>query len=180
MSLKVIALIAGGVAAVPVLVVVALLIAGMRADRGVNHVEIVIRAPAEAVWRHLEDPVLVKGWVGGLVELHPLTGDGPPRVGMRDRLIVEVNGRRNELFSEITALEVNRRLEQRVTAQEGLPFVEDASFTLHPHDDGVRFAVDAKWEYTTWLGRLLEPVIAKAAQGKLEADLARLKANVER
>src|SRR5688572_936822 len=106
MSLKVVVLVAlAAVVAVPAVVVVALFVAGMRSNRNVNHVEIVIQATAEAVWRHLEDPALLKAWIAGLVELHPLTGDGPPRVGARDRMIVEMNGRRSELFSEITALE---------------------------------------------------------------------------
>jgi hypothetical protein len=40
--------------------------------------------------------------------------------------------------------------------------------------------IDATWQYTTWIGRLLEPIIARAAQGKLDDDLKRLKANVEK
>lgn len=175
MSFKVVVLV---VAAIPVLVVVGLLLAGLRANRA-NHAEIVIRAPAAEVWRHLEDPALVKGWVGGLVEIESLTHSTTAEVGARDRLIVEVNGQRNELFSVITAVERGRHIAQRVTAEKGLPFTEDMSFTLVDEGQSTRFVIDATWQYTTWAGRLLEPVIAKMAQKKVEEDLVRLKANVE-
>lgn len=175
------------VVAIPVVIVGALLLAGLRANRGVNRAEIVIHAPAPAVWRHLEEPSLVKGWVSGLVEIEPLTpGFTEPAVGMRDRMIVEVNGQRNELFSEITAVEKGRHLAQVVRAEKGLPFTEVMSFTLHEDDGGgtgskrTRFVIDATWQYSTLLGRMLEPIIARVAQKKLDDDLARLKANVER
>jgi len=73
-----------------------------------------IARPPAAVFRHLVEPELMKGWIGGLVEFTPL--DEGPRIGSRSRQRVEQAGRTWEVESEIVELVPDKRLAVRTTA----------------------------------------------------------------
>ena len=146
---------------------------------GTNKVSVDIERPAPEVFRHFLDSELVKGWVGGLQVIEPLT-EGDLRVGSRDKFIVKMGSMQAEMFSEVTEFEMNRLLRQRVTAKGTMGFVEDAAFELEELGGITRVTIRAEWKYATWIGRLMAPLIAVAAGRKLQEDLAQLKINVER
>jgi uncharacterized protein YndB with AHSA1/START domain len=162
----------GIVVVVIVVPLAALFIAGRRANAGFTEVSIDINAPPAAVWRFLDDPELVKKWVGGLKAIEPMP-DG------REKYVVDVGGQDHILHSTITKREENKLVAQTVTSEGAMAFEEDAVFSLEPINNGTRFTATARWHYKTFFGGLLEVVITGAASKKLEQDLAQLKKLVE-
>ena len=161
-------------------VISGLYLAGRSGNGALHETSIEIDAPPDRVWPWLVEPERVKGWVSGLKTVESLTPEKGLEAGARDRLVVEVHGEENELFSEVTQVEPLRALEQRVWQTGALAWHEVARFTIEPLGDGrVRFVVTARYTYTTFPGVVLEPIIRVAAGKKLTEDLARLKALVE-
>ena len=163
-----------------VAVLVGLYIAGRRGNGVTHQTSVEIAAPAERVWPWLVDAERVKQWVGGLKTIESLTPDKGLEVGAKDRLVVEVGGQQHELFSEVTRVERERVVEQRLWQDGPMAWHEMARFTIEPMaEHRVRFVVTANYTYTTTLGVIMEPIIRVAATKKLNEDLARLKALVE-
>ncbi len=131
--------------------------------------EAVIAAPPEWVFRHLTEPALLRKWIGGFVESKPL-GDGVLRVGARSVEVVEENGRRLEMQSEVLRLEAPRVLE--VGMQGGFAAMVNA-YRLEPVDSRTRLTMTMQASYTGAM-RLLAPFIGRSVQRKLEGDFAQL------
>jgi len=174
-----VAWIAGSVFGVVVVGVVALALLSFRPGAGQVEVEVRIERPSPDVWRHLTEPELVKGWVGGLVEIEPLNGTELV-VGARDRMVVQMGSSRGEMLSEITAVEPGKRLSQRVVSGPGAPmtFEEEMTFSLEEVDVGTRVRLSATSRHTG-IGRLFEPLLTFVGRKKLTQDVQRLKTNVE-
>lgn len=172
--------IAGAVAAVVAVIVIALALAGNREGAGKKSATVEINRPAAQVFRHITQDKFVKRWVGGLVEMTPVSEAG---LRVRDRLTVAFDdgGRRTEMQVIITAIEPNRRLTFTVNSW-GAPsasFREKCEYVLTKTNGYTRLSFSGEMEYFGPLTRLLEPLKTFAAQKKLETDLARLKEQVE-
>jgi uncharacterized protein YndB with AHSA1/START domain len=136
--------------------------------------ETLIRRPPEHVFAFLVDPRKLPTWIGGLVESRPVT-EGGPRRGAKSIDVVEENGRRMEMASEILQFEPGRELEARIEN----PMCDVISrFQLTPAAEGTRveqtMTATFKGAYRTFA-----PFVAGAVQKKLEEDLARLREKAE-
>jgi uncharacterized protein YndB with AHSA1/START domain len=103
----VIALIALG--ALVAVAVIGLFLAGRRRDAGVNEVTVEIARPPAQVFRWLAQRDLARKWIGGLVEIQPLT-EGALRVGLKERAVVLLGSERMALEMEVVGFEEGRRI----------------------------------------------------------------------
>jgi uncharacterized protein YndB with AHSA1/START domain len=160
-------------------VVVLLFLGGFRGEsRLVASVD--IAKPPGAVFPWLLQPEKLKSWVGWMVDVRNLTPD-QSGVGARQVWVMEDrnnNNARMDIASEITRADQDRLLEARVSAAEG--FTGEVRYELEPMDSNkTRLTYRATYKFEHWLAKLLEPVISRSAQQKLEEDLQRLKQQVE-
>jgi uncharacterized protein YndB with AHSA1/START domain len=167
-----------GLVAVGVVAVVVLLALGRGESRLVAHVE-VERSPEE-VFLWVTDPPRVKQWVGWLKEIRPLTPE-QGHVGARQIWVMEDRNNNNQLMeitTEYVAYAAPSALTARVSADEGFTgTVEYALERLGPARTRLHYT--GSYQFHHWLATLLEPVITRSAQQKLEEDLARLKQQAE-
>ncbi len=141
-----------------------------------HRAEVLVAAPPEQVFVHLTDPALLKQWIGGLVESVPM-GDGTMRVGAKSREILEVNGRRFEMQSEVLRLEPNRMLEVRIQNDFGQTI---SRYQLEPDNGRTRLTQTMQTNNKGLLARLVAPFIGGAVQSKLDGDFKQLKQLAEK
>ncbi len=163
------------VVALIVIGVVVLLAVGKRDEAGRNTATIQIERPPAQVFPWVTEPARLKQWIGGLDESTPLTDEGL-KVGARSREVVVVGNGRYEMETTVTDLEVPARL---VVAIQSEGFKVDARYDLVESGDGTFLSYACISRYEQPLARLMEPLVTREAQKKIEADLARLKGLVE-
>jgi uncharacterized protein YndB with AHSA1/START domain len=169
----------GGVAALVVLVMLGLFVAGKRGGAGVNEATVTIERPAPQVFRYLTDETLTMKWVSGLVEITSV-GGGEMKPGAKSKLLVELDGQRTEMREEILELEQNRKLVMRLeNGDASAGFTETATYTVSEEGGRTRLTLKGVTDYHGFMLDLLEPLITSSAQTKLEGDLQRLKRLVE-
>jgi len=170
----------GGLAALIIAAVACLWLLGFRSKTGRNSVTVEIDRPAAQVWRYLENDDLVLKWVSGLSEIRHLNPD-VNGAGARFVLSEVVGERRTDMEMEITAFEVPRHIGFRIKSPEGVSpgFTETGEYVLVEKDGRTTLTLSGDSRYFPFWIQLMEPVITPAAQKKLRADLARLKALVE-
>lgn len=133
-----------------------------------------IAAPPSEVFRWLIEPELLARWIGGFARAEPIT-EGPVRVGSRSRDVIEADGRRLVLETEITELVPDRRLAVHIRYEGG---ENDDAYDLEPVAGGTRltYLSDVR---LTGAARLLSLVIAPQLRARARRDLAKLQAEVE-
>jgi uncharacterized protein YndB with AHSA1/START domain len=169
----------GLVALVGLAVLVLLALGGGRGQaRHVATVE--IARPAGVVFQWITEPQRLTSWVGWVVEIQALTKDNGV-VGSRQLWVMEDrnnNNQRMEIQTEITRAEPDQLLETRLNVPEG--FTGTVTYELQPIDASrTHLTYRATYHYQHWLAKLLEPVISRSAQQKLQEDLQRLKQQAE-
>ena len=167
----------GGLLVICVIVLLAL--GGFRGEsRLVASVD--IARPPGAVFPWLAQPDKLKSWVGWLIDVRDLTPE-QRGVGARQVWVMEDrnnNNQRMDIATEITRSEPDRVLEAKVSAADG--FTGDIHYELEPMSaDKTKLTYRANYKFNHWLAKLLEPIISRSAQQKLEEDLNRLKQQVE-
>jgi uncharacterized protein YndB with AHSA1/START domain len=171
------------VGVVGLIVVAILVLLAIGGGRGESHLEatIEIERPAAVVFPWLREPEKQKAWIGWLVDVRPVQTAGPDMSNGRDIWVMEDRNNNNQLMEiavDVTRVEPPRLLEARLRAAAG--FEGDVSYVLEELSPSrTRLTHKADYRFDHWLARLLEPVIRRSAQGKLEEDLARLKQRVE-
>lgn len=140
----------------------------------VHQAETSINGAPERVFPYLTQPDLLTQWMGGLVESIP-HGDGRLAIGARSREVIEDNGRRFTVESEVVGLEPGRLLEVNLT---GEMFDIASRYRLEAAGATTRVYHTLEARYKG-VSRIFAPFIRGAVQRKLEADLARLKKVVE-
>lgn len=165
--------------ALPLLGLAALLLAGQRQGAGRAGARVEIGRPPAQVFRHLEDDKLLKRWTG--VSSVEWLGGRELRPGARSRIVVESRGQRTVMEGEVTAVEKDHLLAFVLSAAPGssVGFKQVAEYRLDPRDGGTRLSVTTDTHYDGIVLGLLEPLITAAARKQLEANLARLKTQVE-
>ena len=163
------------VAVVMLAVLVLLMLGGGRGDSRLQ-ATVEISRPAAVVFDWITEPARVQSWVGWLVEIQSQT-PGNHTLGSREVWVMEDrnnNNQRMEVQSEIIRFDKDRALSTRVHAPGG--FEGTVTYALEPIGaDRTRLQYLADYKFEHWLAKLLEPVISRSAQHKLEEDLARLK-----
>jgi uncharacterized protein YndB with AHSA1/START domain len=138
--------------------------------------EVLVAAAPEQVFFHLTDPALLKQWIGGLVESTPM-GDSTLRVGAKSREVIEENGRRFEMQSEVLRLEANRLLEVSLQNDFGQTI---SRYQLEPDNGRTRLTHTMHTNYKGLFVRLMAPFIGRAVQSKLDKDFNQLKRLAEK
>ena len=169
-----------GLVGIVVLAVVVLLALGGGRGEGTHETSVEIARPASVVFAWITEPDRVKSWVGWLIDINSLT-PGKAGVGAREIWVMEDrnnNNQRMDIEAEVTRLETDRLLETRLNAPGG--FTGTVTYELLPLDaNRTRLVYRGTFKYEHWLAKLLEPVISRSAQHKLEEDLERLRQKAE-
>jgi uncharacterized protein YndB with AHSA1/START domain len=139
-----------------------------------------ISRPAGVVFKWISEPDRLKSWVGWVVEIQSLT-PAPATVGSRTVWVMEDrnnNNQRMDIQTEVTRVEPDRLLETRLNVPMG--FSGTVTYELQPIDaNRTHLTYRAYYKFDHWLAKLLEPVISRSAQQKLNEDLDRLKQKAE-
>jgi uncharacterized protein YndB with AHSA1/START domain len=140
-----------------------------------------IDRPAATVFAWLTEPPRLKAWVGWLVDVRTVQAAGTGGAGARDVWVMEDRNNNNQLMEitvDTTRVEPPHRLVAQLAAPAG--FEGTVEYTLEDLTPGrTRVTYLGKYRYHHWFAKLLAPVITRAAQQKLEEDLARLKQRIE-
>ena len=132
------------------------------------------------VFTWITEPARMKSWVGWLIDVQSMT-PGTEGVGARQVWVMEDrnnNNQRMDIQSEVTRYEPDRLLEAKLSAPMGIHghgHLRDPAArrqSLEPEVPGT-------YKFDHWLAKLLEPIISRSAQQKLEEDLTRLKTMAE-
>jgi carbon monoxide dehydrogenase subunit G len=134
-----------------------------------------INRPVEQVFRYMNDPNNLTKWLGGLVEITPLT-NGEARVGSKTRQVFEENGRKIEMIEEVVIYEPNRRVKIKGASKM---FDLTADYQLHDLGGRTRIDYETEVQMNGLLFKLLDMLMAGSGRKKLAEDFARLKAQVE-
>ncbi len=140
-----------------------------------EHTVEIDRPPAD-VFPHLIASDQRLAWMGALTESEQVT-EGEPRLGTRFRDVFEDHGQRIEIDAEVVEWKPNERLATRL---RGSAFEATARQNLVEVDGRTRLVTTIDTEYKSRVARLMAGVVTRHAQRRLEEDLVRLKAIVER
>lgn len=135
-----------------------------------------IEAPASTVFPYLVEADKRLEWMGALEESEPLTA-GAPQVGSRWRDVFVDHGQRVELEAELVEYEPNRRLRVRL---DHPGFASTSTQEVEEVNGRTRVSTVIETEYRMLAARLAARIVTRHAQKRLEADLAGLKALMER
>lgn len=138
--------------------------------------EVLVAAEPEQVYFHLTDPSALRQWISGLVESAPI-GDSTLRVGAKMRVVVEENGRRFEMQSDVLRFEANRLLEVSIQNDFGQTI---SRYQLEPDNGRTRLTHTMQANYKGLFARLMAPFIGRAVQSKLDGDFNQLKQLAEK
>ena len=130
-------------------------------------------APA-TVFPWLVEPDRLSRWISGFVGSEPI-GSGEVRVGSRSRDIIEAEGRRFEVETEIVELRAGERLAVRITSSS---HDQDDSYDLDARDGATELTYRSDMRLRG-LTRLLSPLVASQLRARADKDLATLKREVE-
>lgn len=132
-----------------------------------------IAAPPGEVFPFLIEPDRLRHWIGGFVELRPLTS-GAVGVGTRSIDVFTEGGREIRMETEILTFEPGHLLEVAI-AMPGMKAVSAYRLT------GTARTAVAHTQTVTFRGfvRLMAPFIGGSLRRRMAADLARLKSAVE-
>lgn len=140
-----------------------------------------VRASPEQVFLWLTAPERQKQWVSGLVEVRPQNPGAsnpagePPPAGTKWVLVVEKQGNRVEIDTEVTRIEKNQLVQTRMHA----PFFDAVShYDLSPTGQGTRVTQNLTITYSG-LVRFLVPFTAGHLRQELQADLLHLRETTE-
>lgn len=132
--------------------------------------------PAE-IYPWLIEPDKLLQWIGGLVEIRPLS-EGGFKVGARSIEVVEnEDGDRTELLVEVTDLSTDEYLEVHINSDD--IFTGVARYFLVSKGNGTTLEYYSELQFTALQFKLLTPFIATSALSKIQADLQRLKSLIE-
>jgi uncharacterized membrane protein len=154
-------------------VVVLLALGGYRGEsRLVASID--IAKPPGTVFPFITQPEKLKSWVSWLVEVKEVAP-------ARQVWVMEDRNNNNQLMNietDIVRADPGRLLEVNVAAAEG--FTGNIRYELESSgSEQTRLTYVGSYKFQHWLAKLLEPVISRSAQQKLEDDLRRLKQQVE-
>lgn len=133
-----------------------------------------IAASPSEVFPWLIEPDRLARWIGGFVSSEALT-DGPTRVGSRSRDVLEDNGRRMVIETEITEFLADRRLGVHIRSDM---HESGDRYDLEPVGNGSRLTYVSDLRLKGPM-RLLSMVIAPQLRARAERDLASLRERVE-
>ncbi|PQO43461.1 hypothetical protein C5Y93_22655 [Blastopirellula marina] len=138
------------------------------------HAQVRILAPPAKVYPYLTDPDLLKQWMGDVAAITPLDDKGD-EVGAKSTVLVDSNGEKLEMVSEIVEITPDKSLKVRLTCDM---FVVVSDYQLSESQGATELSLDMAADFHG-LARITAPLISSAIQEKLEADFHRLRDDVE-
>jgi len=132
----------------------------------------VIKRPVDEVFAYVTDANTWKMWMGFEAEQ---TSEGPVGVGTTFKGVSEFMGRTSEWTLEVTSLEPNSALEQRM--KWGSVSMEQR-IAFEPVDGDTKLSMAGQGETGGFL-KLADPIVKRTAQRQWEASLGRLKEILE-
>lgn len=135
-----------------------------------------IDAPPEQVWAMFDDPARLPSWQPDLQSYEAISGE-PGWPGTVSLLVYHQQGRRVETMETITAREEGRH---RAGRYENSWASNEMACTFQPlADGGTRWRAYAEFRFKGWVA-LLAPLLRSGIRKRLEDDMLRFKALVER
>ena len=131
---------------------------------------VVINRPVEEVFAFLSDVKNWLKWQSGMLEAEP-SSEGPVGVGSTSRGVNQFLGRRLEWTSEITAYELNKKVEQRIKSG---PMLIEQTVTFEPVEGGTKLTLGGEGE-SGGLFKLAEPLVNRQMEKEMGENLSRLK-----
>jgi carbon monoxide dehydrogenase subunit G len=126
------------------------------------------------VWDFLVDPENVPRWQSSAISSHQIS-EGPMAVGAKLEDERSFLGRRGRSEVEVTEYEPERLFTLRGTSG---PIRFTFRHLLEDHDGATRVHIEAEAD-SSGLGRLIQPMVERAARHELKGDFARLKTILE-
>jgi uncharacterized protein YndB with AHSA1/START domain len=167
-------------AAIIVLPVVALRIAGALPDSDRMVTSTVIRQKPEVIWPWLYQSDKVKQWVSWLIEIREQGTGEPAAAGSAVWVLEDRNNgnMRMEVTGTVEAVEPNRRIAIRLSAPGG--FRGSNVYTLTPLPNGsTRLDSDSRYVFDSAFARFMSSLIYWQAKKKMLGDLEQLRAHLE-
>ncbi|MBA2559881.1 MAG: SRPBCC family protein [Propionibacteriales bacterium] len=127
------------------------------------------------VYLWVTDPGRVPLWVKDLVESRPAPGNGAFQVGARSIEVIQVGRSRLEVPAEVTALDPDRLVENRMDMPEGT-CLSRVGIEETPDGCTVTQTMEAVFPGMRWLP---SSALKRMLSRRLRADLLRLKTLVE-
>ena len=140
-----------------------------------SQTSVTFNQPAARIWPWIVEPPRLKQWLGGFVDSIPQNGSGL-RVGARSKELIDWDGRRWEILSEVTELDPGRRLKLHMVADS---FEDDTGYVLEEHDGVTQVTYTNDAHYTMLIARLMSPLINHDVERKVQTDLAKLRGLLE-
>jgi uncharacterized protein YndB with AHSA1/START domain len=134
-----------------------------------------IAAPPAVVYRWVTEPERVVSWVQDLVESRPMGEAAPLEVGARSVEVITVGRTTLEVPAEVTALEPDRLIENRLDMPDG-PTTSRVEITATSTGSTVTQSMEAVF---TGMRLIPSPVVARLLAQRMNGDLRRLKTLVE-
>jgi uncharacterized protein YndB with AHSA1/START domain len=156
---------------------VALLGVGARDGRGRVTAAVEIDRPPSAVFPFLVQPELRKLWSLGLVEAKLSGSSTDLRAGAKSRVVIEA-AERLEVDEEIRVLDADRRLLLQRTSSHP-PFSQRLEYILKEVGGRTLLTSAVHTTHDGLLLNLFEPLVTRAAQGRLEQELLALRTSAE-
>ena len=137
-----------------------------------------IDSPTEKVFVHLTDPVHLKGWVEGFVEvgnLEPAEDNESSSRTKKTPRVISVNGKEVRYDDEVLRFEKN----ESISIQSSNSTITVTSiFQLEPKGSETFLNYRVK-KLNTGVGRFLAPIFGDKTQEKIEREIRKLKEQVE-
>ena len=139
----------------------------------------IIRRTPDEVFTFLENRANDTAWMKSVMQSEWLDSGGTARVGRRGRMVIKMFGRRMKFLDEVTDYVPGCRIAHRTV--EG-PFPLATACICEPAEQGCVATVVGELDRIPggWVGRVAAPFVGRIIQHGFKADLARLKALIER
>ncbi len=124
--------------------------------------QLVVDAPADAVFAYLADFTTTEQWDPATVRTERIAGDGG--VGTRYVNTSRFAGRTSDITYEVTSMTPGRSIELRGVNQY---LIARDTITMSPHADGTRITYRVRFAFQGWL-RWLEPLLQLAVAHLLD------------
>lgn len=124
--------------------------------------QVVVAAPADAVFAYLADFTTTTQWDPGTVRTERISGDGG--VGTRYLNTSRFAGRTSEITYEVTSVTPGQSIELRGVNQH---LIARDTITVVPHVDGTQVTYRIRFAFQGWL-RWIEPLLQLAVARLLD------------
>lgn len=140
-----------------------------------HRLEIVLDCPIDHAWETFSNPELMKQWVQGFVGMQHVSGEAE-QPGAVYELTFQEGKRTVVLMETVLALDPPRHFAFTATAP-GMR--SECSTALSEEGSATRIVADNQFYATSWILRLMMPLMGGAFRKRIEADFARLKVLAE-